>query len=332
MHREERTMMKFFAIRVVAAAATALILSINLAPALAADIPCSTAKLIVPWNAGGDTDIIFRLLTDVINATDTEPKLQVVNISGQSGNKGAKEVKSAKPDGCTLLAIHESQITTYLAGRVDFTWDAFTPVARLTYTPSVLGGHSDLPFDDLTGLVEYAKQHPGELKAGVTTGSTSQFINLLVEDAAGVSFKYVPYEGTRERLTALLSKNIDIAEMNILTAQQYIKEGSMKAFGIATDERDPVMPDLKTFKEQGIDVTYGLNRGIVLPQGTSADIVKHYEAVFGQAMQSPEVQKVLEEQGTWNVFTGSEEYAKFFEKSYADHEKVAIKIGMFQKQ
>jgi tripartite-type tricarboxylate transporter receptor subunit TctC len=297
----------------------------------AAKIPCSTAKMVVPWKAGGDTDIVFRLVTNSINASGFKPRLQVVNISGQSGNKGAKEVKASKPDGCTLFAMHESQITTYLAGRVDFTWDAFTPVARLTYTPSVLGGNSGIPYNNMQEMVAYAKKHPGEIKVGVTTGSTSQFINLLVEDATGTEFKYVPYEGTRERLTALLAKNIDIGEMNILTAKKYLQEGSLKALGIATEKRDPIMPDLKTLKEQGINVVYGLHRGVVMPKGTKKDVIKHYEKAFKKAMQDPAVKKALDEKGTWIVYLDSEGYTKFLKKSYADHEKVAIKIGMYKK-
>lgn len=300
-------------------------------PVLAADIPCSTAKMIVPWNAGGDTDIVFRLVTNSMNKSGFKPQLQVVNIGGQSGNKGAKEARDSKPDGCTLFAIHESMITTYLAGRVDFTWDAFTPVARLTYTPSVLGGHSDTPYDDMKGLVSYAKQNPGAVKVGVTTGSTSQFINLLVEDATDTTFKYVPYEGTRDRLTALLSKNIDVGEMNILTAKKYIQEGTMKAFGIATEERDPLMPNLPTLKEQGINIVYGLHRGVMVPRGTGADVVAHYEDGFKKAMNDPDVKKALDEKGTWIVWLGPKDYEKFFKKSYADHEKVAIKIGMYKK-
>jgi tripartite-type tricarboxylate transporter receptor subunit TctC len=297
----------------------------------AAKIPCSTAKMVVPWNAGGDTDIVFRLVVNSINATGLKPQLQVVNIGGQSGNKGAKEVKAAKPDGCTLLALHESAITTYLAGRVEFTWDAFTPVARLTYTPSVLGGHSAIPYNDLKEMVAYAKQHPGEIKVGVTTGSTSQFINLLVEDATGTEFKYVPYEGTRERLTALLAKNIDIGEMNILTAKKYLQEGTMKALGIATEKRDPIMPDLPTFKEQGINVVYGLHRGVVLPKDAKKDVVKHYEKAFKKAMDDPAIKKALDEKGTWIVYLDGDAYSKFLKGSYGDHEKVAIKIGMFKK-
>ena len=105
----------------------------------------------------------------------------------------------------------------------------------------------------------------------------------------------------------------------------------MKALGIATEQRDPLLPDLKTMKEQGIDVVYGLNRGVVAPKGTPANVVKHFAAAFEAAMKSDKVKKTLDEKGTWIVYKGPEDYRKFFEKSYADSEKVAIKIGMYKK-
>lgn len=295
------------------------------------DIPCRTAKLIVPWKPGGDTDIIFRLVTDVVNESDAKPQLQVVNISGQSGNKGAKEARSAKPDGCTIFAMHESQITTYLGGRVDFTWDAFKPIALLTYTPSVIGANSEVPYSTVEELVAAAKENPGEITVGVTTGSTSHFLNLLLEEESGAEFKYVPYEGTRERLTAILAHNIDVGEMNILTAKKYLSEGTMKPLGIATEERDPLLPEVRTLKEQGYDIVYGLHRGIVAPPETPEPVIEHYEAVFEKAMDDPRVVKAMEEKGTWIVFKDSGEYEAFLKKSYDDHEKVAVKIGMFKK-
>jgi tripartite-type tricarboxylate transporter receptor subunit TctC len=317
---------KIFGFAAVFAAVPALMLA---TPATA-KIPCSTAKMVVPWKAGGDTDLVFQVVAKAINESGFKPKLQIVHISGQSGNKGAKEVKNAKPDGCTLLAIHESQITTFLAGRVDFTWNAFEPVSLLTYTPSVLGASAKVSFSDIKGLVDYAKKNPDGLKVGVTTGSTSQFFNLVIEDETQTKFKYVPYEGTRERLTAILANNVDVGEMNILTAKKYIQEGSMKALGIATEKRDPLMPELKTMKEQGVNVVYGLNRGVVAPKGTPADVIKTYEAAFAKAMTHKDVVAHMNKAGTWIVYKNAADYKKFFEQSFAQHVKVAKKIGMYK--
>ena len=301
------------------------------APAFAVELPCRAVRMIVPWNAGGDTDLIFRPVAEAVNALAPKAPLQVVNIGGQSGNKGAREVRAAKPDGCTLLAMHDSQITTFLAGGVDFTWDVFQPVALLTYTPSMVAAGTKTPYNDLPGLIDYAKKNPGQIKAGVTTGSTSQFLQLLIEDAAKISFKYVPYEGTRERNTALLANNIDVGEGNILTAKEYVKNNQMKALGIATEKRDPIMPDLKTMREQGVDVVYGLSRGVVLPKGASADLVAYYEDLFRRAMQAPKVKEVMDTHSTWIQFKGAKDYAEFLKKEYGNSERLAIKIGLYKK-
>ena len=93
----------------------------------AANIPCSTAKLIVPWKAGGGTHIIFSIFEKTIQNLDVTPKIKVVTISGQGGNKGAKEAAKAKANGCTLFAIHQSAITSYLNGRIPFHYDNLKP-------------------------------------------------------------------------------------------------------------------------------------------------------------------------------------------------------------
>ena len=91
-------------------------------PAMAADIPCKTAKLIVPWKAGGGTHVLFSIFEKTIQNLDVTPKIKVVTVPGQGGNKGAKEARKAKADGCTLFAIHQSAITSYLNGRINFSF------------------------------------------------------------------------------------------------------------------------------------------------------------------------------------------------------------------
>ncbi|MGQ0664041.1 MAG: tripartite tricarboxylate transporter substrate binding protein [Pseudomonadota bacterium] len=299
--------------------------------ARAADLPCGIARLIVPWAAGGDTDIIFRSIVEATNRAGAKPQLQVVNSAGQGGTKGAREVKGDRPDGCTLLALHDSAYISFLSGRVDFTWDAFEPVALMTYTPSVIGASAAIPFNDMKGLVAEAKQAPGALTTGATLGSTSHFVFLVLEHAAGIKLKYVPYEGTRERLTALLAKNIQLGELNIITAKQYLAERTLKALGIATERRDPSLPDVPTLKEQGIDLVYGLNRGVVVPKGTRGDVVAYWEGMLDQAAKDPEVAKILEGQGTRIQFKGAKDYAAFLKRGYEEHEKVALSVGMFKK-
>jgi tripartite-type tricarboxylate transporter receptor subunit TctC len=308
------------------------VMALAVEPAHAVKLPCSTAKLIVPWGAGGETGIVFNLLTDEANKQGANPKLQVINVPGQGGNKGAKDAKAAAPDGCTLFAMHDSAITSYLAGRVGFTWDAFEPIATVTYTPEVVGAGAATPYNNMKEFIAAAKKAPNTITAGVTLGSTSHFIFLLIEDAANIKLKYVPYEGTRQRLTALLAKNIDVGDMNILTAKQYMKEGSLKGLGIAAEKRDPLAPDLPTLKEQGVDVVYGLTRGIAAPKGTKSNVIAYWASIIKKAAESGPVENALATKGTSVVFRGPAEYTGFLKKSYAQYEKLAIAIGMYKKK
>jgi tripartite-type tricarboxylate transporter receptor subunit TctC len=313
----------------VAVAATGITLGQSL-QAKAADFPCGTAKLIVPWGAGGGTDVIFRIFENAVNKLGAKPQIQVVNIPGQGGNKGAKEAKRAKPDGCTLFAIHQSALTSYLNGRVDFTWDAFEPVSLLTRTPAIVGAAPNVPYDDMAGLIKAAKAKPKSVLAGGTLGSTSHFLFVLIEDAADIQFKHVSYEGTRQRMTALLAKNINVGEINLAAAKKYIQSKELKALGITTEDRNPAIPDVKTLKEQGIDLVYGTDRGVVAPKGTPADKLKYWSDLFAKAAKDPEVAKALKAKGTQVVYKDAAAYKAYFETVFPKWKALATKIGMFK--
>lgn len=298
---------------------------------MAADIPCSTAKLIVPWAPGGGTHIIFSIFEEEMNKMDG-PKIQVVTISGQGGNKGAKEALKAKADGCTLFAIHQSAIVSYLAGRVDFTWDAFDMVAQVTSTPEVVGAAADVIWSDFNAMIADAKANPNTIPLGATLGSTSQFMWLLIEELnPGAKFKYIPFDGTAQRVTALLSGTIKLGTVNIPTAEKNVAQGTLKALAVAAPERLPQFPDVPTLKELGTDMTYSLDRGIVAPKGTPKDVIEMWSQRLKAAAESPDLLAKLKAKGTPVNWVGPAGYAEWFQKEYDAHEKVAIKIGMFKK-
>ena len=194
-------------------------------PAMAADIPCKTAKLIVPWKAGGGTHVLFSIFEKTIQNLDVTPKIKVVTVPGQGGNKGAKEARKAKADGCTLFAIHQSAITSYLNGRIDFSFEAFDTVALLTSTPDILGAAGSAPWNTLAELDQAAKAAPETILTGATFGSTSQFMWLILEEKTGMKFKYVPFDGTRQRMTALLSNAIQLGTLNVASGRKYLENG-----------------------------------------------------------------------------------------------------------
>jgi len=301
------------------------------ASASAAEIPCSTAKLIVPWKAGGGTHVIFSIFEKTIQNLDVKPKIKVVTIPGQGGNKGAKEAAKAKPDGCTLFAIHQSAITSFLNGRIKFQFDNFETVSLLTSTPDIVGAAGNVPWKNLKELETAAKASPGTILTGATFGSTSQFMWLLLEDLTGMKFKYVPFDGTRQRMTALLSNAIQLGTLNVASGRKYMESGELKAFGIAADKRSKHLPDLPTLKEQGVDLIYALKRGIVAPKGTPKAVLDQWAAIFKKAAEDPGLMKQMDAKGTEVSWVGPGDYRDWAKKTFADHEKVAIKIGMYKK-
>ena len=301
-------------------------------PAAAADVPCDTAKLIVPWKAGGGTHIIFSVFEKTIQAMDIKPKIKVVTVPGQGGNKGAKEAAKAKPDGCTLFAIHQSAMTSYFNGRIPFHFNGFMPVANLTSTPDIIGAAKGTPYKNFDEFAAYAKANPGKIKAGATFGSTSQFIWLLLEEKMGIKFSYVPYDGTRERMTALLSGAIDMGALNVASGSKYLSSGELQGFAIASDGRAKQLPDMPTLKESGVDMTFALKRGIVAPKGTPKEVIDMWSAVFKKAAEDPDLLKQMDAKGTAVNYSDPAGYAKWIEETYADYEKVAVKIGMYKKK
>jgi tripartite-type tricarboxylate transporter receptor subunit TctC len=298
----------------------------------APDIPCSTAKLIVPWKAGGGTHIIFSIFEKTIQEMDVTPKIKVVTVPGQGGNKGAKEAAKAKPDGCTLFAIHQSAITSYLNGRIDYHYDNFETVSLLTSTPDIVGAAGDVPWNNFEEFKQAVLAAPETVSVGATFGSTSQFYWLILEDLTGMKFKFVPYDGTRERMTALLSGAIQLGGINVASGRKYMESGELKGFAIAAAARSKHLPDMPTLKELGVDMIYALDRGIVMPKGTSQDVIEHWAGIFKQAAENADLKAQMDAKGTEVNWVGPADFRAWADKTFADHEKVAIKIGMWKKQ
>jgi putative tricarboxylic transport membrane protein len=299
--------------------------------ARADEIPCSTAKLIVPWKAGGGTHVIFSIFEKTIQGLDVTPKIKVVTIPGQGGNKGAKEAAKAKPDGCTLFAIHQSAVTSFLNGRIDFQFDGFETVANLTSTPDIVGARAGTDFENFEEFAAYAKANPGKIKVGATFGSTSQFIWLILADKMGIEFSYVPYDGTRERMTALLSGAIDMGVLNVASGRKYMEQGELQGFAIAAAERSKFLPEMPTLKEKGIDMLFALQRGIVVPKGTPRDVIDHWSEIFKKAAEDADLLAQMDAKGTGVAYQDPDEYRTWADALYSDYEAVAIKIGMYKK-
>ena len=311
--------------RIVAAVSAVLFAAV---PALAA-YPDRPVKLIVPWAAGGDTDVIYRAF---------QPHLQkhlgntvvIANVGGASGTKGAKEAKDAPADGYTIFAVHDSIHSTYFTGVADVSWTDFQPICLVSATPSIVTASPKVAWTDMKALVADAKARPGQISVGATLGSTSHFFPALVEKAAGVKFKYVSYEGTAPRMNALLGGHIDMGESN-LTQKGKVDAGQLKFLAIATDKRSPELPNLPTLKELGIDVTYAVNRGLLASKGTPADVMAKLVSACAAAAKEGAFAEAMKTQGTLVNYLAPREYTDFLKASDTINRDLARDLGMLKR-
>jgi tripartite-type tricarboxylate transporter receptor subunit TctC len=308
-----------------------------LAAAVAALIPFSTfaayperpIRLVVPWAAGGDTDVIYRTFAPLMQK-HLGGTIVIANVGGASGTKGAREAKDAAADGYTLFAVHDSIHSTYYTGVADVNYSDFEPICLVSATPSIVTASPKTPWKDMKALLADAKTKPGQITVGATLGSTSHFFPAMVEQAAKLKFKYVSYEGTAPRMNALLGGHIDLAESN-LTQKGKADAGQLKFLAIASDKRHPELPDVPTLKELGIDVEYAVNRGLLAPKGTSAEALGKLRAACGAAAKNPSFAESMKKHGTVVRYLDHNAYAGFLRKNDALNKDLAKELGMLKR-
>ncbi len=308
--------------------ATLLALCALAAPAFAA-YPDRPVKLIVPWAAGGDTDVIYRAFGPHLQKHLGETVV-IANVGGASGTKGAKEAKDSPADGYTIFAVHDSLHSTYYTGVADVKWDDFEPICLVSATPSIVTASPKTPWTDMKSLVADAKAKPAQITVGASLGSTSHFFPALVEKAAGIKFKYVPYDGTAPRMNALLGGHIDLGESN-LTQKGKADAGQLKFLAIATDKRAAELPNVPTLKELGINVTYAVNRGLLALKGTPPEALAKLVAACGAAAKEPAFAAAMKQQGTEVHYLAPRQYTEFLKENDKLNQELARDLGMLKR-
>lgn len=295
----------------------------------AAAYPDRPVKLIVPWAAGGDTDNIFRPFSPLLQKALGETVV-IANIGGASGTKGAKEAKGSPADGYTLFAVHDYIHSTYYTGVADVNYTDFEPICMIATTPSVLTASPKTPWTDWKGLVADAKARPGQITVGATLGSTSHFFPALIEKAAGIKFKYVSYEGLAPRMNAILGGHIDLTDSN-LTQKGKVDAGQLRFIAIAADKRDAGMPNVPTLKELGVNISYDVNRGILAPRGTPADVQAKLESSCATAAKDPAFAEAMKKQGTEAHYLGRKAYGEWLKKNDQLNHDIAKDLGLLKR-
>jgi len=296
---------------------------------LNAAYPERPVRMIVPWAAGGDTDNIFRPFGQVLQK-HLGQTVVIANVGGASGTRGAKEAKEAAADGYTLYAVHDYIHSTYWAGVADVQYTDFEPICLISSTASVLTASPKTPWKSLKDLLADAKARPGQITVGATLASTSHFFPALIEKATGAKFKYVSYEGLAPRMNAILGGHVDLTDSN-LTQKGKVEAGQLKFLGIATEKRHPEMPSVPTLKELGVNVVYDVNRGVMVPKGTPADVIAKLGTSCAAAAKEPEFAQAMKLQGTDVRYLDRAAYAKWLKETDDLNRNLAKDLGLLKR-
>jgi len=179
-------------------------------------------------------------------------------------------------------------------------------------------------------MIADAKKRPGQITVGATLGSTSHFFPALVEKAAGIKFKYVPYEGTADRMNALLGSHVDLGESN-LTQQGKAAAGHIRFLAIATEKRAAEIPDVPTLKESGVNVEYAVNRGLLAPKGTPPDVLAKLRSACGASVKEAGFAKAMKLQGTLVHYLDDKQYTEFLKKNDTLNKDLSKDLGLLKR-
>jgi tripartite-type tricarboxylate transporter receptor subunit TctC len=290
-------------------------------PVLGADFPTKEVQIIVPWSAGGATDLIFRAL-----AASSEKYLGkavvVVNRPGGGGAVGYTEAAQAPPDGYTLVsAITPLTILPHTV-KTAFTYKSFAPIINVSMDPSMFLVKSDAPWKDLKEFLNYAKQNPDKITVGNSgAGGGVHLVALAFQKAAGVKFNHIPFPGGGPSVTALLGGHINAVSVSPPEGIAQVQAGKLRIIALFAEKRLAMFPNVPTVKEQGVNFVMGMWRGLAAPKGTPPDVIKKLLDVFKKGMETPTFKKSAADMAVTVHYLGPEDFSKLMaseDKIYAD--------------
>ncbi len=275
--------------------------------------PSRSVSIIVPFPAGGTTDVLARALGQELSKTLGQPVV-VENKPGAGATLGADYVAKAKADGYTLLmgAVHHTIATSvYRKLGYDFEKD-FAPITTVALVPNVLVVNPQVPAKTVQELLAQAKAQSGKLTYGSNgTGTGQHLIGAQFEGMGGVQLLHVPYKGSGPLTTDLLGGQISMSFDTVTPVLPHIKAGKLRALAVTTAKRSVTLPDVLTLEEAGLPgFDMGTWFGMLAPAGTPKDIVARLNADMVKIIQSPEFRKKMDDIGADPIANTPEQMAR----------------------
>jgi tripartite-type tricarboxylate transporter receptor subunit TctC len=278
--------------------------------------PAKPIRLIVGFAAGGSTDVTARIIAQALSDRLGQPVV-VENRGGAGGNIGADAVAKADPDGYTLLMATSSTFAAnpnlYKSLPFDVQKD-FAPITVTAYIPNLLVVNPSVPANNVADFIAYLKANPDKLNFASAGNGTSQHLSgELFNSLAGVRMTHVAYRGGAPAVSDLLGGQVQVIFAPLVEVIQQVRAEKLKALGITTAKRSPLLPEVPTIKESLPGYEVALWNGLLAPAKTPPDIIDRINRATIEALRSPEVKAKLAEQGSEPVGNTAAEFKVFIE-------------------
>jgi tripartite-type tricarboxylate transporter receptor subunit TctC len=302
-----------------------------LAQAAASSFPERTVRIIVPFPAGGATDIVARALAERMSAAWKQPVI-IENVAGATGAIGTAQAARAPRDGYTLIAGVGTTTAILKALKPNLAFDPindFAPVSLITIFPNILVVRGDFPAANVAELIDVLKGNPGKFTYATSGyGSSLHLAAELFKLTTKTDIVHVPYTGSAPAITALLGGHVDLIFDTIPSIWPSVQGGKLKALAVASRQRAPAVPDLPAIAETlpGFDVTSW--EGILAPAGTPAPVVGKIADEIKRIAAEPSFAQSLLKLGAVATSNTPEEFAAFIAADYAKWQRVVKEAGI----
>ena len=264
----------------------------------AADFPNKPIELVVPFGAGGGTDVLARVFADAAKKHTSQP-ITVLNKPGASGGIGLAEVVGARADGYKIAMVTVEMAIIPHMGIVKFTADDFTPIVRLNADPIVLSVRAESPWNTLEEFVEAARKSKDPMKFGnAGTGGLSHLGAAALSQKIGATFIHVPFQGNAPAVQSLLGGHIDAVTSSPSEVSNFVTTGKLRPLGVFADQRikGAGFEQVPTLKERRIDLSMGTWRGLAGPKNIPADVMTALSAIAMKTANEPAVKEAMDKQ------------------------------------
>ena len=288
--------------------------------------PTKPVELVVPYPAGGGTDVLGRAFALAALKHLPQP-LIVINKPGAAGAIGWADTLNCKEPGYKVALLATDLMTQPNMGLTKITYQDFTPIARLNYDPAAITVRADAPWKTAEEFIAAAKT--GDFRIGNGgNGSTWHLSAAAIEDKTGVKFNHIPFSGANPAALALLGGHIEAITVSAAEVYTHVAAGKLRVLAVMSEERIKGFENVPTLKERGFDISMGTWRGLGVPKGTPPEIVAALRAATAKTVQEPSLKEALEKQNMGYAYADADAFGAVMARDHAFYGSLIRKLGL----